>query len=571
MGRQTARLFLFGVFAAMLGITAIACSSGDDESIEWTNVDGAVLTDPQVSEALAFRRDGAKDTLETSGAPGLPGAVATPAPAPTVVPMPAAAPTPTPVAAMPARTDRQVLSEAEGPSGEQVQLVVDRRIIIREVDMDIVVEDIQEAIDEVSDIAVDAGGWVVDSSRYSLHRGGVSIRVPAELLDASIVDLRRMARKVQVEHTSSRDVTDEYVDLQARLRNEQAAEVALLALLERADSVTAALDVRRDLRIVQGEIESMSGRIKFLEETSAFSLIRVTLSLAAVEMAVDTGPDQTAALHAPVRFNATFRPPDGIKDYIITWDFGDGSHPVTVHRTAATQEEGQLVTATVVHTYGDLRGSPFIAHVTITGTGEGGIVEGKDTLTISVSEVPVIEVFAGDSRMVVDQNTEVEFNGSFTRPSGLTNVRYAWDFGDGSPPVEGTLAEGLTVAAASHVYANHRREPYVAKLTVSADSGVGEVVAENAVQVFVREELGLVAGEYGLGATAKDAVRGLTSFGEHIFNILVWVAIFSPVWGALAVVAWLFGPRLRRRIANRRDRMAKEAASAQQVSSEDAG
>ena len=245
------------------------------------------------------------------------------------------------------------ISESEQP---QAQLVTDRRIIIREVDMDLVVEDIQVAIDRIADIAVDAGGWVVDSSRYSLHRGGIGIRVPAELVDSTIDELRRMAREVQTEQTTSRDVTDEYVDLGARLRNEQAAEEALLALLERADSVEAALNVRRDLRTVQGEVERISGRIKFLEETSAFSLIRVTLSLAAVELGVDAGPDQTAAVHTPVRFSATFRRPDGIEDYLITWDFGDGSHPVTVDRTASTREPGQLITATVAHSYDDLKG-----------------------------------------------------------------------------------------------------------------------------------------------------------------------------------------------------------------------
>ena len=560
--RQAARLFLIGILSVILGMTAIACGSGDGESVRLYDPDNLVDTfalDATDSAAWSRSRLEVQGVQGAPGAPGLPGATATPAPAPT----PAAA-----MAARPARGDLlESISESEQP---QTQLVTDRRIIIREVDMDLVVEDIQVAIDRIADIAVDAGGWVVDSSRYSLHRGGVSIRVPAELLDAAIDDLRRMARKVQVEQTSSRDVTDEYVDLEARLRNEQVAEAALLALLERADSVEAALDVRRDLRIVQGEIESISGRIKFLEETSAFSLIRVTLSLAAVELAVDAGPDKTAAVRTPVRFNATFRPPDGIEDYIITWDFGDGSHPVIVNRTAATQDEGQLVTATVVHSYDDLRGSPFIAHVNITGTGEGGVVEGEDTLTVSVSEVPVIEVFAGERQIIVDQNTKVEFQGSFTRPSSLTNVRYAWDFGDGSPLVEGNLAEGVTVAAASHAYANHRREPYTARLTVKADSGVGEVTAEDTVHVFVREGLGLVAGEYGLGATAKDAVRGLTSFGEHLFNVLVWVAIFSPLWGAVAVVAWLFGPRLGRRITNRRDRTTT-TASAQQAGTEDAG
>ena len=75
------------------------------------------------------------------------------------------------------------LADVSGESGQtQAQLVTQRRIIIREVDMDLVVEDIQTTIDRISDIAVESGGWVVDSRRYSLHDGGISIRVPAERL-----------------------------------------------------------------------------------------------------------------------------------------------------------------------------------------------------------------------------------------------------------------------------------------------------------------------------------------------------------------------------------------------------
>ena len=549
MLRQTVRPFLIAILSVVLGMAAIACGSGDAENARWSDADVAILSDPERAEFSVT------ETL-TPGAPGQPGALGPPG-APAPAPQMAAAPTPIPAAAMAARPARKMLSEVGNASGQpQAQLVTDRRIIIREVDMDLVVEDIQAVIDRVADIAADAGGWVVDSSRYSLHRGGISIRVPAELIESTIDELRRVARKVQVEQITSRDVTDEYVDLGARLRNEQVAEEALLALLERADSVEAALNVRRDLRTVQGEIERISGRIKFLEETSAFSLIRVTLGLAPVEMEVDAGPDQTAAVHTPVRFSATFPRPDGIKDYQITWDFGDGAHPVTVDRTAATQDPDQLITATVAHSYDDLKGSPFIAQVKITGSGEGGVVEGEDTVTVSVSEVPAIDVFAGERRIVVDQNTEVEFQGSFTRPSGLTNVRFAWDFGDGSAPVEGDLAEGITAAITSHAYANHRREPYTARLTVTADSSVGEVTAEGASHVFVNEELGVVAGEYELGATVKNAVRGLTSFGEDLFTVLIWVAIFSPLWGPIAVGVWLFGRRRLRRITERRNPVA---------------
>ena len=500
------------------------------------------------------------------GRPGAPGPV--PFPTASQMPVPTANMTPTPAPAIPS-------ADVSGESGQtQAQLVTQRRIIIREVDMDLVVEDIQATIDRISDIAVESGGWVVDSRRYSLHDGGISIRVPAERLEDTIDSLRRIARKVQSELTTSRDVTDEYVDLGARLRNQQATEEALLSLLERARSVEAALAVQRDLTNVQQEIERISGRIKFLEETSAFSLIRVNLSLSPGEMLLDAGPDQTVAVHTPVRFRATFTPPEGIENYVITWDFGDGSHPVTVDRTAPTQVAGQLITATVTHSYRDPTGSPFIAQLRITGTGEGGIVEGEDTLTVSVSEIPVIEVFAGDFKSIYE-NEEVEFSGSFTRPKGLSNVRFEWDFGDGSTPAEGDLPEGVTRATATHVYPDYRSRPYVARLTVTADSEVGDVAASAQIEVFVRPEpveAGFVVAGFDLGDNFKTAVRGFTAFVQGLSVVVMWLVIFSPFWGVILVVGWFLLRRLNRRSAENRARLAAEQqAAAQARSAEESG
>ena len=506
------------------------------------------------------------------GNPGAPGAPA-PAPAPTAAQMPAPRAAQPPMPAMtPTPAPAMSSTDASGESGQtQAQLVTQRRIIIREVDIDLVVDDIQSTMDRIADMAADAGGWVVDSGRSSLHSGRISFRVPSDRLDATIADLRGIASKVRSELSTSRDVTDEYVDLGARLKNQQATERALLALLDQAQSVEAALAVQRDLTHVQQEIERISGRIKFLEETSAFSLIRVELGLAPVEMDVDSGVDQTVAVRVPVRFRATFSPPDGIEDYVITWDPGDGSEPVRVYRTAPTQVARQLITATVTHSYRDPIGSPFIAQVMIKGTGEGGIVEGEDTLTVSVSEVPAIEVFAGEGKFV-DQNTALEFSGSFTRPKGLTNVRYEWDFGDGSTPAEGDLPEGVTRADATHVYPDHRREPYDATLTVTADSEVGEVEASGEINIFVRERVGFVVAGFDLGDNFKTAVRGFTAFVQGLSVVVMWLVIFSPFWGAIVFLAWFLLRKLNRRGADRRAQLAAaQQAAAQARSDEESG
>ena len=449
----------------------------------------------------------------------------------------------------------------------RAQLVTQQRIIVRTVDMALVVDDIQGAIDSVADVAVDAGGWVVSSDRSFKHQGSVSIRVPSNLLDDVIGQLRGLANEVEMEVTSSRDVTDEYVDLRSRLSNQEAAEEALLKLYERASRVEDALDVQEQVSAVQQTVEQLKGRIKLLEETAAFSLITVFLKLSTVEMDVDAGPDRTVAVGSPIRFRATFTPPAGVEEYRATWDFGDGSPVEDIFRTAPTLVEGQRVTATLAHVFHSPEDSPYIVSLEITGTGDTGIAKGDDTMIVTVSEIPAIEVFAG-GRKQVDQNEVVEFSGSFTRPAGLSNVRFSWDFGDGSEPVEGAVPEGVTVANATHTYENFRPDSYTARLTIRADGEVGEVDASDEFRVFVSEDPGLVAEGFETGSTAKTAFRSLTVVVQALVQLGIWLVIFSPIWGVIVVLAWLSIRRRRRISAENRARLAAEQQAAARRMSE---
>jgi hypothetical protein len=92
-----------------------------------------------------------------------------------------------------------------------------------------------------------------------------------------LVRLRQLAVAVPYETTTARDVTEEYVDLEAQLRNLQATEAQYLTLLERAENVEEILKVQKELSTVRGQIEQIEGRMQYLEQTSETSLIEVTL------------------------------------------------------------------------------------------------------------------------------------------------------------------------------------------------------------------------------------------------------------------------------------------------------
>jgi hypothetical protein len=108
-------------------------------------------------------------------------------------------------------------------------------------------------------------------------RGYISIRVPDDKFESALAELRNLAVRVTSESTDSQDVTEEYVDLQSRLKNAEATENQYLALLQKAADVEDILRIYERLSQVRREIEQIKGRMQYLERTSSMSLITVRL------------------------------------------------------------------------------------------------------------------------------------------------------------------------------------------------------------------------------------------------------------------------------------------------------
>jgi len=163
--------------------------------------------------------------------------------------------------------------------GEAYGVDTERRIV-RTGYLTLEVDSVVEATDKVAGLAKELGGYVVSSNKHEddgAVYGRVSIRVPVERFDEAFNRLRQLAVDVPYESTEGRDVTEEYTDLEAQLRNLEATEAQYLALLEKAETVEDILAVQRELSNVRREIERITGRMQYLERTSEMALIEANL------------------------------------------------------------------------------------------------------------------------------------------------------------------------------------------------------------------------------------------------------------------------------------------------------
>ena len=165
------------------------------------------------------------------------------------------------------------------------------RKIIRTARLELRVEKVSAAVTEVEDIAAAAGGWVSESNVFidksddgdgqtakRTETATVTIRVPADAYRSVVGQLRGVAEEVKSESSEASEVTEEYTDLQARLRNQQATEAQLLELLTKAETIPDILTVQDKVTQVRLEIERVQGRINVLDSLTDMATITVELA-----------------------------------------------------------------------------------------------------------------------------------------------------------------------------------------------------------------------------------------------------------------------------------------------------
>lgn len=168
-------------------------------------------------------------------------------------------------------------SSAQAVNSTQTSALPERVIKTAQIEIEVEDGELGSAIRKGREIAEAAGGFVLSTSVEGDEegRGELVIRVPAGDFGEAMSALEKLG-KVAAETVRGEDVSQEFVDLEARLRNATAQETVLFRLYDRSNTIADTIRVQRELEDVQLEIERLRGRLRFLSDQTDLSTISMT-------------------------------------------------------------------------------------------------------------------------------------------------------------------------------------------------------------------------------------------------------------------------------------------------------
>lgn len=180
-------------------------------------------------------------------------------------------------------------------------LPTDKRLVVRNANLTIVLDDPAQALNTISQMAEAMQGYVVTSNLFKttssqgkeFPEASITIRVPSDKLTTALDQIHKLVKDpnkdISNETVTGQDVTKEYTDLQSREKNLEQAEAQLREIMASATKTEDVLAIYNQLTQVREQIEVLKGQIQYYQESAALSSIAVTIHATASVQPLEVG------------------------------------------------------------------------------------------------------------------------------------------------------------------------------------------------------------------------------------------------------------------------------------------
>lgn len=165
------------------------------------------------------------------------------------------------------------------------------RKIIYNANLNVEVKNFQDSVSQIERDIIAKNGYIVSSDAYQveddLQEGTITARIPQEQFESFLAIMEQGDMKVTQKSVSGEDVTEQYVDLESRLKSKKLVEERLLEFMEQAEKTEDLLNISNDLAKVQEEIEQITGKLNYLENKSDLATITIHINENRVDIVKD--------------------------------------------------------------------------------------------------------------------------------------------------------------------------------------------------------------------------------------------------------------------------------------------
>jgi hypothetical protein len=172
-------------------------------------------------------------------------------------------------------------NNAKQEESAPTELEVSNQMVIYQADLQLRVKKFEQTLQNLEKQVVKYGGYISESnvSKDGVEQvsGRITVRIPQKNFQAFLHDAEGQAAEVLQRNITGTDVTEEYVDLDSRLKSKRVVEERLTSFMKSAQKTEDLLKISADLAVVQEEIETIQGRMKFLENQTSLSTVQISL------------------------------------------------------------------------------------------------------------------------------------------------------------------------------------------------------------------------------------------------------------------------------------------------------